>query len=212
MQQNYPIYFDSDGHLTTIARAMYADAMKLDKVTQLPDSVQEHTNVCNYCSSLIVVLFDAIEGIDYQDLAPHPVFEQNEKSHYSISDNPQNIEAILQQLMAEAVEIPSMERLLKTQSNYRKSDIEDLQVIQPLPNALYFNSVDFQFEKPLSHITDLSIRNHKGRVFKASLPIDTKDYTLTFSPRENFPSGLYYWKLTSRNSKPLVGKLYIYHP
>jgi len=211
MQQNYSKYFDEEGHLNTIARTLYADAMRLSKVEQLPEPLQQHIVDCSYCSSLIVILYDAISDLDYEDLSPHPVLETTQMSKWSISENPQDIEGILEQLMAEAIEIPSMERLLKKRATYRKSGAVELKIKKPIANALCFNELDFEFETPLSSPTDLSIRNHKGRLIKILLPVNTTKHSVPLQPQEKYPNGLYYWKLSPINGQPLVGKFYVYH-
>ncbi len=210
MQQNYSKYFDEEGHLNTIGRTLYADAMQLEKVEKLPDSLQQHVNDCSFCSSLIVVLYDAIAELNYSDLPSHPLLNVSPKGNFTLSDNPQDIERILEKLMAEAVEIPSMERLLKNQIAYRKLGRIEIKVNKPTPNALCFNQLDFELEEALTESADLSIRNHKGRVFRALLPKGEKAYSVSLQPKENYPNGLYYWKLTPANGKPLVGKFYVF--
>ena len=212
MKKLYSQYFDDEGHLTTLARALYADAMKLNQVIRLPQPLQSHVNQCAYCSSLIAVLYDAIEEIDYQDAPTHPILKAAPNSKLSIGDKPEDIEALLQQVMQSAIEVPSMERLIKmqTQDRYRKAGNAKFTLNEPFSNQLYFNQVDFRFVAPTSISIALSIRSHKGRVFKAELPTQTALYTVTFTPKEKFPSGLYYWKLSPKGGKPFVGKFYIY--
>lgn len=210
MQKNNSKYFDPEGHLNTVGRSVYADAMKLEKVEQLPLNLQEHVGQCSYCSSLIILLYDAIQDIAYEEASPHPLFKTLPKSKWTLGNRPQDIETILTQLRKEAIEIPSMERLIQRGEVFRGQNHSQPLLLTPHLEQLCLHQIDFEFTQPIGVAADLSIRNHQKRVFKGQIPAHTTHFTVSFQPKVQFPNGLYYWKMVLKGGSPIAGKFYVY--
>ncbi len=210
MQKNNSKYFNPEGHLNTVGRSVYADAMKLEQVAQLPISLQKHVGKCTYCSSLIIVLYDIIEDIDYEEAIPHPLLKALPKSKWKIGNHLHDVEAILEQLRKEAVEIPSMERLIQRGKVFRNKHHSEPILLNPKSEQLFFHQIDFEFAQPIAVAADLSIRNHQKRVFKGQIPAHTSHFTVSFQPKMQFSNGLYYWKMVLKGGNPIAGRFYVF--
>ncbi len=62
--------FDDNSHLNEEGVALYVDAMKLDKIEQLPEPVLEHVSDCAMCMLEIEELFQLLEDADKPEERP----------------------------------------------------------------------------------------------------------------------------------------------
>ena len=205
-----PIFFEADEHLNSAGRMLYTEAIQRNKLESLPPKVYEHVNYCPECSAEILLLVEMMEDepIDFNE--QHPFFD-NPKSEYFVSDDWADIEALLEQIKAEAVTIPLYENRIEEQltASYRSSSTA-IEVLSPQNEHLYQGDVVFTFgEKTSSEIT-LIIRNHQGQVYKTKIPANTLHHTVELLPASQFPTGVYYWQIMDRNRNRVVGKFYIY--
>ena len=207
--EDYSLYFDEENHLNQKAQALYIDAMKLNRLAEIPKEIYEHAQNCSYCTVELYELYEALEGVHYAELGKHPWLDEG-LSELHLSDKKEDLEAILQQFIADAVEIPTYEEMIS--ETYRSQNIGDTLVVHaPNPEQLCTNSVTFLFNSNSRRSFVLTLENHQKRVYKAKLPHNTMEHTILFTPKEKFPSGLYYWKLALRGGNPmLMGKIYIY--
>ena len=56
----------------------------------------------------------------------------------------------------------------------------------------------------------ISLTNKNGRILKEEIPMDQKEFRIVLNPNEQFPSGLYCWKIMSQGDKAIVGKVFVY--
>ncbi|MEZ4885274.1 MAG: hypothetical protein R3E32_11150 [Chitinophagales bacterium] len=206
---NPTTYINEKGHLNQLGQMLYADAMKVQKVNQLPTELPEHVFDCDYCNKQVRVLYSLIADLDYP-LESHPILDKSEKSSLSLSENSDNLDDILQQLMAEAIQIPAYEKLMETQMAYRNEDAIGISLQQPTDNQLCKEGVDFHFTTSQKLPITLTIESHQKRIFREKFEAETTHIHVDFQPKSDFPTGLYYWKLVLKGKKPLVGKIYIY--
>jgi hypothetical protein len=68
--------FRADSHLTDEAVALYVDALKLDRLRMLPQSMLEHVEKCETCKQEVTGLFSLLAEEDYSQLTPHPFLEE----------------------------------------------------------------------------------------------------------------------------------------
>lgn len=202
-------YINEQGHLNDLGQMLYVDAMKIEKVNRLPEELCEHVLDCDYCNAKVRSLYVLIEDLDYP-VQQHPVLDIAEKSDLSLSDSSDNLDDILQQLMADAVLIPSYEKLMTTQMAYRNEDAIGIQLTQPTENLLCKEGVDFHFTTSENRLITLTIESHEKKVFRQKFEAGTTHIRVDFTPKEDFPAGLYYWKLVLKGKKPLVGKIYLH--
>ena len=72
--------FFKNGHLTDEGIALYSEALRLDKIKQLPKSVHEHITMCDACHLEAMALYAIIAEKDYKSLGNHPFFEKQPAS------------------------------------------------------------------------------------------------------------------------------------
>ncbi|MFK7907045.1 MAG: hypothetical protein AB8B69_18060 [Chitinophagales bacterium] len=208
-----PIFFETDAHLNSAGRMLYTEAIQRNMLESLPQKVYEHVSYCPECSAEVLMLVELMEDEPIDSNEVHPFFD-NSNSEYFVSDDWADIEALLEQIKAEAVTIPLYEKRMEEQltAQYRSSASSALQVISPQNEHLYQEEVTFTFaEKTSSEIT-LIIRNHQGQVYKTKIPANTLSHVVEFQPSNNFPSGVYYWQMIDGNRNRIVGKFYVYQP
>jgi len=66
----------SKGHLTDDAVYLYVDALKLNRTHDLPDEILGHVEECFECKRSIQDLYNLVREYDYEELTPHPYFDQ----------------------------------------------------------------------------------------------------------------------------------------
>ncbi len=64
-----------EAHLSEEAVSLYVDALKLDRVDQLPPRTVEHVRRCPECQKEITGLFSLLAEEDYSKTGPHPFFD-----------------------------------------------------------------------------------------------------------------------------------------
>jgi len=211
--EDYSLFFDEEQHLNQKAQALYVDAMKLNRLVEVPKGVYEHAQNCSYCTVQLYELYEVLEGVNYADLGKHPWLDKGLSKLY-LSDKNQDLEAILQQLINDAITIPAYEQMITTiHRNAATSGSETLKVTRPTKEQLCIDSILFQFYSNTNKKFTLILENHKGRVYKTRIAAGNTEHLVEFLPKEKFPSGLYYWKLALRGGSPMVmGKMYISTP
>lgn len=65
-------HFTKDGHLDGNGIALYADALRKDRVEWLPTAVRRHVNGCAHCLHAAVEVYQIAAQTDYSDLPTHP--------------------------------------------------------------------------------------------------------------------------------------------
>ncbi len=207
--EDYSLFFDEENHLNQKAQALYVDAMKLNRLDEIPKMIYEHAQNCSYCTVELYELYEALEGVNYADLGKHPWLDEG-LSELTLSDKSEDLDLILQQLIADAVTIPAYEEMLAT--TYRNQSMGATLVVHaPNSEQLCIDSVTFLFSSNSERSFVLTLENHQKRVYKARLPHNTINHTILFTPKEKFPSGLYYWKLALKGGSPMVmGKIYVH--
>lgn len=202
---------DDEGHFNAKGLSLYAEAMKLARVDQLPNAIQEHLQACGYCSARVVHLFELIEDLDYTSLGKHPVLSDSANIDLSLGKNKDDLNTALQKLLDEAEQLPVFENLIETQFTYRNSQGKDtLQVIRPQAEQLCTSHINFVFNREIKKKCFVSLTHKNGRILKEVIPLGEKEFRIVLNPKEKFPSGLYYWKIMSQGDKAIVGKVFIY--
>lgn len=71
---NIAAHFSADGHLSDLGIALYVDALMLERVSELPTELQNHTETCDDCRRAAMELYDAVSATADADSATHPYF------------------------------------------------------------------------------------------------------------------------------------------
>ncbi|MGB1242185.1 MAG: hypothetical protein ACPG49_06670 [Chitinophagales bacterium] len=197
------IYFEEDGELNLAGMALYVDAMKLQKVDNLPavfhDSILEHPDTY----SEIVRMYMVLEGEELE--SPHPFFDKKEltipKSADELDDFLQNI--ILEALKEEVILNPALERKVAARLKSKPT----FKVLKPISDVLCVSQIRFEWEGKFKKKMRLFLQNSKG-AFIENFQIDSgvNTYIIDCS---GYQSGVYYWSMTvDRNT--LMGKIYVF--
>ncbi|MFK7907172.1 MAG: hypothetical protein AB8B69_18695, partial [Chitinophagales bacterium] len=175
MNTNFADFFDETGHFNATARIYYVEAMYQNQVDSLPPDLQQHISDCDYCSIKILQSYQIALELG-KELTTSP---KTEIGRFTLSDKQEDLEAILQQLMAEAIEIPVFEALIEEQV-LRSTANESLsiEVLQPAQNQICQNTIIFQLKTALLKPLILSIRNHQKRMLKVTIPPNTREYSI----------------------------------
>lgn len=211
MKKGNTTFFEEAGHLNMAGRMLYAEAVQLDRMGQLPDDIYEHVQSCAECSAEILLLTALMEDENTDASQEHPYFDKPEESEYFLTDNPSDIDALLESIRAEAIAIPLYDSMIAEQltAAYRNSATA-IKVLTPENEQLCQREATFTFEQTTPVQLILQIENHQGQVHKSKIPANTTTYTVSFEPAKQFPTGLYYWKLAGRGIKRMVGKFYVH--
>lgn len=71
-------YLNDHGQLTDEAISLYVDAMRLDRVEELPEALQTHVEESLPCHQKILDLYTALEDVPVDPLEDHPFLDQIE--------------------------------------------------------------------------------------------------------------------------------------
>lgn len=73
-------YTQPDGHLTEEGIALYAEALYLNRIDQLPAEIREHMDNCDSCLQQAIELYALMEHVDEAVLGPHPSLKKEKKN------------------------------------------------------------------------------------------------------------------------------------
>ncbi len=202
------IYFDEYGELNTLGRMLYAEAVLLKRLEELPIEIYNHVQESPWASAEIIELYQLIEEEEYNENSPHPFFDFSDKT---IGGNPLDIDQILAQLKSEAILNPIYEKAISELVLRNTATASALKVVKPISEQLITgNYIDFEWKTDSNKPLVFTFETSKNRLVKERLTAGTTKYRLELKPSEIFSSGLYYWKLATRGGKLFIGKLYIY--
>ena len=202
-------YYEGE-HLNDAGLMLYAEAIQLGKVGELPDGFYQHIRQCRECDEGVMELTLFLKSNEINMDGEHPYFDRR-SSDITIPDDPEELDQILQQIIAEATPVPHYERMIEKSLSYRSSTNVPLTVSSPHNGQLYAGIIPFTFDtKTHKPITLLLENNKMERVVKpVKLPAGTTEYKMEVS---HLPTGLYYWKAGIGAKMLLTGKVYLYHP
>lgn len=205
MTNQLTAYF-SGNQLTDEGLMLYAEAIHLDKVDELPTGFYEKALTCENLEDELIDLVMFIETQDYTQLAPHPFFDT---SSVSIGTDSHDLDAILAQLVMESTPVPRYERMINKAVAFRSSNTDKLTVVKPANEELCIDTVAFEFKTDSTKKIVLVIENEACkkvmRPTKIAAQTDTYEVDTT-----TWESGLYYYKVALEGQKPMMGKFYFY--
>jgi hypothetical protein len=69
-------FFTNGRHLGEEGIALYVDALKLERTSELQEKILRHVRGCQRCKLEIIGLCDLLREEDYSRLGPHPLFDR----------------------------------------------------------------------------------------------------------------------------------------
>jgi len=193
------LYFDTEGNLTLEGVAIYAEAIKLDKVAELPDSFQDYIlNVPNAAQEVLEIYeLIADEELD----STYFPFGKMEMSSYKVPQTNEDLDAFLVKILQKALaeESTPNKRLERRMLQTVKAG-NSLKVLTPKENSVCIDKVHFTFNVSVGQETYLTIFNQED---EEVVEYDIEEGLITFEVglnENNYPSGLYYWMLDNDGS------------
>ena len=71
-------YFNQDGHLNDEGFALYSDAVKLEKTSELPESFRIHLESCPACQHEVIDFSAIMADVEQGEAHSHPFFNQDQ--------------------------------------------------------------------------------------------------------------------------------------
>ena len=220
-----------DGHLTDEGTALYVDALRLDRLSGLPQWILEHVSECHSCKERITGLFTIVPQDVYRGLRHHPTFGSltPARTWYRIAASI----AIVSIAGASAFLILGDRGEVPPQSGPAGSP-DSAAVLSPVQDERQL-AESFASEPELESLVNFQSRSSGIRLispgigaeivgpvifdWKGSAPAvievynNRKELQKTFAIRrppgvlrQNLPPGVYYWKLIAEEELMFVGK------
>ena len=187
-----------EGHLTIEGRTLYAEAMHLDKVSELPIALFDHINDCFQCSSEILEAYSLIQAEDIEE--PHPFFSKSSEVDMVLEEYLQNI---IREALSEhtTLNVRLENRMLQTLKS-----APQMQFLQPQKDEVFIEKIIFRLKEAHSKNIRLMLQNADEEVvMRTSIPARTTQYILNCA---DYPDGLYYWTALLGN-QTLMNRLYL---
>ncbi len=183
-------------HLSEEGVMLYAEAMKIDRVFQLPGSFYKHITACESCRERVTRLYKLVSKLPFAAPAPDSFFGA--------------LDIKLQRIKQITRPIKKYERALTMIMRSEEEGAVNIKLASPIDEQLYMYSITFDFDEALAFNTRLAIINEEDEtVFGEDLAINIESYTIDKKQLEMLPDGLYYWKLMYDGGLKM-GKFYWY--
>lgn len=200
------IYFDKEGNMNSAGKALYVDAMLLDRVDDLPELFHEYIIDNPEAYAQIIRMYGVLQE---EELPPVPTFfrQASKATILSIPDNAEELDSLLQNIIIDALRETSEQNVaLERKLEAALKSFGGIKVLKPDSEALCIDQIQFEWAAPLTAKSRLFLQNQAGKFVGDFRPsIGAQIYTIDCA---NFPSGLYYWTLLS-GSHTVTNKLYI---
>ncbi len=201
-------YFDIEGRLTLEGIAVYAEAVKLGKVTKLPNSFQDYILAAPEAAQEVLEIYDllASEEID----ASFFPFDKVETSLYSVPTTNEGLDAFLADILRKALEEESTpnKRLERRMLQTVKAVPSNLKVLTPQQGEVCINKIHFTFNRGVGQEVYLTLFNQEDEeIEELELAVGVKEVYVALNETD-YPSGLYYWMLDN-DGDTQTGRFYI---
>lgn len=202
--------FDNDGSLNLEGRVLYAEAMHLSKVADLPKKLIDYVWQDDDSRLAIVELYELLNANNVQ-AQPHVYFKQSLNTTSFVSIDWNNLDAALEDILRSALsnEHTPNRRMERRMALSLKTSNKTLQVIQPEKDLVCVQQITFQFSKATPQAYRLLLQNAQGEeIEEFTVPSNSEQFQISIENEEQFPTGLYYWTLLVGKT-PISNRLYI---
>lgn len=202
--------FDAKGNLTLEGRIIYAHAMHLSKVDDLPEELLDHVWENDDSRSAIAELYELLD-IETVKKNPHTYFKKVSTDIGFLKIDWSNLDAamqdILQQALAEQA-TPNRKMERKMAMSFKTSATK-IEVLQPKKDAVCIQRINFVFSFKTPQPYWLHFKNAQGQSKgEFEIPKGSNQFQISIEDKIQFPTGLYYWTLLA-NGTPMTNRLYI---
>ncbi|MGB1242913.1 MAG: hypothetical protein ACPG49_10350 [Chitinophagales bacterium] len=188
-------YFDAEGGLTLEGVAIYAEAIKLNKVEKLPNSFQEYLLKNPMAAQEVLEIYELIADEELDD--KYFPFDKVAISDYKVPSTNEDLDVFLAGILQKALaeESTPNARLERRMLQTVKARGTKLKVLTPEENEICVDKIHFSFNLPVGEETYITIFNEKDdEIAEYELDVETKSFNILLN-EEEYPSGLYYWML-----------------
>ncbi|MEZ4886002.1 MAG: hypothetical protein R3E32_14805 [Chitinophagales bacterium] len=202
--------FDKDNRLNFEGRVLYAEAMHLSKVADLPKRLTDYVWQDDESRLAIVELYELLDAKEVQE-QPHQYFNQFIDTNLFVSIDWNNLDAELENILRTTLSSqhkpnPRMERRMALSL---KTSNKLLQITQPEKDAICIQQITFQFSEATSQPYRLLLQNAEGEdIEEFEVPVNSLQFQISIEDNEKYPTGLYYWTLLVGKT-PISNRLYI---
>jgi len=202
--------FDTKGTLTTEGRILYAHAMHLSKVDDLPDELLDYVWEDDESREEIAELYELL-NIKIVQKNPHPYFSSNTDENTLVSIDWTNLDAAMERILRDALaEQSTPNRAIERKMALSfKAASAVIQLTSPKKDAVCIHTITFLFSEAIDQSYWLHLKNAKGRSKgQFEIPKGSHHFQLSIEDSDQLPTGLYYWTLLA-NGIPITNRLYI---
>ena len=188
-------YFDGEGRLTLEGVAIYAEAIKLNKVEKLPDSFQEYILKVPTAAQEVLEIYELIAEEELE--GSYFPFDKVALSKYTVPKNNEDLDAFLADILRTVLveESTPNARLERRMLQTVKAEGTRMQVLTPKENEVGIDKIQFSFNKSIGEESYLTIFSQKDEEV-AEYELEERIVSFEVILDENlYPSGLYYWML-----------------
>lgn len=189
---------------------LYAYAMHLSKVDELPSELIEHFWSNEESRKQIIELYELYDA-EMIAAHPHPYFSANSPQKV-VDFDWENLEGALEAILRGVLEKQSpvngaLERRMA--ASYKAAAMVAFEVLTPKKDAVYIQNIHFTFSQAIPQNSELHLKNTQGKtVGRFEVIKDSDQYEVAVRDSKQFPSGLYYWTLLI-GTQPITNRLYI---
>ncbi|MEZ4885298.1 MAG: hypothetical protein R3E32_11270 [Chitinophagales bacterium] len=202
--------FEKMENLNMENRILYAYAMHLSRVDELPSALVEHFWNNNKSRQQIIELYQLYDTAMIA-AHPHPFFSSDSKERYTTPIDWENLDEVLEVILRTALSEQTkpnraMERKMAVSF---KTTSSALHVTAPKKDAVCIGVIHFVFQQAIPQDAALHFKNNQGETSgRYEVAKGSTQFRISIVATNLFPSGLYYWTLLVGNIQ-MTNNLYI---
>ncbi len=202
--------FDAQGSLTLEGRVLYAHAMHLSKVDDLPEELVDYVWQNDESRNAIAELYELLDTSMVQK-NPHSYFTDTFINESLVSIDWMNLDAAMEDILRQALAeqtTPNRKMERKMAISF-KTGAAAVRVTIPQKDAVCVNTITFVFSHKTSNSYWLHFKNAKGESKgEFEVPKGSSEFQISIKDEQEFPTGLYYWTFLV-DGTPTTNRLYI---
>lgn len=202
--------FDDQGNLTLEGRVLYAHAMHLSRVDDLPEDLVDYVWGNDESRNAIAELYELLEtGMVKKN--PHSFFLQKPTHSSFVKIDWNNLDAAMEDILLQALaeQTTSNRKLERKMRMSFKTGTVAVKVNRPKKDAICVNTILFVFSHKTPAVLWIHFKNAKGESKgEFEVPKGSEQFQIAIGNGEEYPTGLYYWTLLV-NGTPMTNRLYI---
>ncbi len=202
--------FDEDDKLNMEGRILYAEAMHLSKVGELPKKLIDYIWEDDESRLAVAELYELLDAQTVQE-NPHIYFKQFMDSNSLVSIDWNNLDAVLEDILRTTLsnQYTPNRRMERRMALSLKTSNKTLQVTQPEKDAICVQQITFQFSKATPQSYRLLLQNsEEEEIEEFEVPANSLQFQISIQDEKKYPTGLYYSTLLVDRT-PISNRLYI---